>query len=124
MKIPDYKTATHCIYCEREFVPDSALSKTKDHIIPKVCGGPNHPINYAASCKSCNEMKGGRSLPEFAQSLLDHFKYVQNTNPLYKLMYKNSFKLYNKTSKLHKKYSTDNICKGSLHEGKRHNYKK
>ncbi len=104
MNIPDYKIATHCIYCEREFVPDSPLMKTKDHIVPRVKGGPNNPINYAAACKTCNELKSGKVLLDFAQDLLDHFKYVHNTNPLYKLMVRNSLKLYNKTSKLHKKY--------------------
>ena len=108
MNIPDYKIATHCIYCEREFVPDSPLMKTKDHIVPKLLGGINHPINYAAACKTCNELKSGKVLLDFAQDLLDHFNFVQNADPIYKLMSRNAFKLYNKTSTLHKRYLRKN----------------
>ena len=36
-----------------------------DHIIPKANGGTNNPDNLALCCRSCNSMKGKKSLEEF-----------------------------------------------------------
>lgn len=34
------------------------VQMTKDHIIPKSLGGPNHPDNYQTACATCNKKKG------------------------------------------------------------------
>lgn len=36
----------------------SAMMMTKDHIIPKSKGGPNHIDNYQILCQRCNGRKG------------------------------------------------------------------
>jgi len=108
MKITDYRTATHCIYCEREFTSGlirSMLNKTKDHIIPRSRGGINNPMNYVAACGHCNELKGRSTLMEFAAHITMKMRGVSINDPIrpmYQRMRINAMKLYNKTSQLHR----------------------
>lgn len=38
---------------------------TKDHIIPKEAGGPDHLLNYQTMCSDCNRFKGRATGPVF-----------------------------------------------------------
>lgn len=58
-----------CFYCnERVVLYESGIEQsykyiaTKDHILPRALGGPNHISNYVLSCQKCNQLKGGNSL--------------------------------------------------------------
>ena len=56
-----------CLYCGDEFVK---AKLTRDHIIPRVQGGPDIWTNVACACKRCNNIKGGRTPEEAGMSLL------------------------------------------------------
>ena len=112
-----YSTSKYCWYCRREFDFDKCLIKvkyrdtifrTKDHIISKNNGGPNNPINYISCCNDCNNLKGYMDAKEFAIFLgkISTIRDYKNHPlfPYFKLIRNNSWKLYNKTSKLHLKY--------------------
>lgn len=51
-----------CPYCDRVMDVTGAQlwsTRTKDHIVPKVLGGDNHPLNVTFCCRHCNQLKGG-----------------------------------------------------------------
>src|ERR1700749_1937408 len=108
--IPDYRRATNCFYCERLFNENRKDSrKTKDHIIPKDLGGINNVKNYIAACAECNRLKSNRNLPDFSRWLLAASKQKYSgyvTFSLFRKMSRNSWKLYNKTNKMHRFYLT------------------
>lgn len=45
------------MYAEKD---GKMLLMTKDHIIPKSKGGPDHPDNLQTMCHVCNEIKGDK----------------------------------------------------------------
>ena len=50
-----------CVWCGKDTVGDAS----RDHIIPRVAGGPNHRDNYLLACRDCNSRRGHRSVWEF-----------------------------------------------------------
>lgn len=51
-----------CHYCRR---PLDKLTITIDHYIPKTKGGTDDIGNLVASCRECNQEKGGQTPEEF-----------------------------------------------------------
>ena len=103
--IPWYRSGKRCVYCQREFSP--TLPRTKDHLIPSFLGGPNHYTNYAPACRECNKLKAHMTLPMFAKWLTEKYNAKgggYHLFPYFPLMARNAWKIYNKTSKTHKKY--------------------
>jgi len=56
-----------CQYCARVFAPQDL---TLDHIVPRSRGGDSTWDNLVASCRSCNNRKGDRSLEDAGLRLL------------------------------------------------------
>lgn len=50
-----------CAYCGHSF---SADKLSIDHIIPKEKGGQNDWLNVITSCKTCNQLKGNKTLEQ------------------------------------------------------------
>jgi 5-methylcytosine-specific restriction endonuclease McrA len=107
---------THCWYCDRQYGEDHStrtarggkLYLTREHIIPKARLGNNEPKNYIGACQDCNGLKGRKDAYEFALLVED---LLEDESPatfsMYKLLPKmrdRSWKIYNKTSKLHNRY--------------------
>ena len=46
-----------CAYCGGQFSPREL---SRDHVIPRVQGGPNRWSNVVTACRRCNQRKGGR----------------------------------------------------------------
>lgn len=126
----NHLTGTHCWFCDREFgvaktfwttTVSRFLFKTKEHIIPLKRLENNIPKNYIASCNDCNQLKGARDAKEFALHL-DYLVYfnkpgTHNMLTLMPLMKRRAWKLYNKTSDLHKKHkNTGSSYKGSTQD--------
>lgn len=61
-----------CAYCGDIF-QFSKLSR--DHIVPRVQGGPNTWMNVVTACKDCNAKKGGKT-PEQAHMELLYAPYI------------------------------------------------
>ncbi len=56
-----------CMYCGGLF---HRTELTRDHIIPRVQGGPDLWTNVVAACQRCNHFKGGRRPEEAKLELL------------------------------------------------------
>lgn len=56
-----------CMYCGFQF---DRRELTRDHVVPKVQGGPDSWSNVVAACKACNNSKGGRTPEEAGMKLL------------------------------------------------------
>jgi hypothetical protein len=63
-----------CAYCGVES-PGQRL--TRDHIVPVVQGGKDTWMNVVTACRSCNQLKSGRT-PEQAHMELIYAPYVPN----------------------------------------------
>lgn len=63
-----------CAYCVKEF---SAQRLTRDHVLPVSQGGRDAWMNVVTACRSCNQLKGGRT-PEQARMELAYAPYVPN----------------------------------------------
>ncbi len=61
-----------CVYCSKHC---KAGELTREHIIPRMKGGRDDWLNCAVACKTCNGMKGSKSLEEVGFKLL-YFPYV------------------------------------------------
>ena len=48
-------TESKCFFCEKSFT--NSNFKTREHIWPKVLGGPNSRPNIVACCKQCNDYR-------------------------------------------------------------------
>lgn len=112
----NYREATHCWFCDREyesnvsfhFLNGKPLGKTKEHIIPKsklkIQDAELKSKNYVSSCVDCNQLKANRTPRQFAK----HIQWLMRYFPDHILkiylpkMYKRAWKLHNKTSKLQK----------------------
>lgn len=68
LKESNYK----CNYCDKEITLDKA---TIDHIVPKSRGGGNGWGNLAVCCQSCNSSKYVKTLFEWANDLMEKYKY-------------------------------------------------
>ena len=58
-----------CRYCKQLMVhiPGTVLdsSVTWDHVVPRSRGGSNAVENLVLACRSCNNLKGNKTLAEF-----------------------------------------------------------
>jgi hypothetical protein len=63
-----------CAYCGEE-LPNQRL--TRDHVVPVVQGGRDMWMNVVTACRSCNQIKSGRT-PEQAGMELLYAPYVPN----------------------------------------------
>jgi len=57
-----------CVYCGNG--PEDAIL-TLDHLIPQELGGENEVKNLVTCCKTCNSMKGSKTLRQFFVYLRD-----------------------------------------------------
>lgn len=48
---------------------------TKDHLVPRAFSGSNHPENIGLVCNNCNQLKGDRTLEEWARDMPENSKY-------------------------------------------------
>jgi hypothetical protein len=48
-----------CVWCSREF--SDLVRPTREHVIPRVKGGPSIPENEVAACARCNRERGHAS---------------------------------------------------------------
>lgn len=56
----------HCAYCRKPLT----LGQAKvDHVLPKSRGGSNRRENLALCCKTCNLLKGARTVEEWKAGL-------------------------------------------------------
>lgn len=55
----EHEKPNECIYCGNK------TELTTEHILPRVCGGPDSPDNAIRICKTCNSKKGGKRLYEW-----------------------------------------------------------
>jgi hypothetical protein len=107
---------THCWFCDREYSKSKSvfksngnpLKKTREHIIPKSRVIYNIPTNYIGTCADCNTLKAKRDAIEFATHI-EHLILIKSTtghsmSKLFETMRRRAWKLYNKTSFLHKNY--------------------
>jgi hypothetical protein len=109
---------TRCWFCDREYLVDKTvfiskgypLKKTREHIVNKKKIIYNVPKNYIGSCKDCNHLKAARDAREFAlwlDEMIESELYIWHEMGDYmKTMRNRAWKLYNKTSYLHKNYQT------------------
>jgi len=63
-----------CLYCGRKF---SAKQLTRDHVMPRSKGGPDHWKNVVSACRRCNQFKADK-LPEEAGMELIALPYKPN----------------------------------------------
>tara|TARA_B100000929_G_scaffold290599_1_gene284951 strand:+ start:89056 stop:89604 length:549 start_codon:yes stop_codon:yes gene_type:complete len=75
-----------CMYCGRHF---NRGNLTRDHITPRVQGGPDIWENVITACVRCNTHKGGRT-PEEANMELLAIPFAPN---LFEFMYLKSHKI-------------------------------
>jgi len=57
-----------CVYCQAG--PEEVLL-TIDHLLPQELGGENVANNLVTACKSCNSMKGSKTIRQFFVYLRD-----------------------------------------------------
>ena len=55
-----------CAWCGFD-LDKPAARPTRDHIVPKIKGGPTRLENEVASCASCNQLRGHRSPSQFIE---------------------------------------------------------
>lgn len=48
-----------CVWCSREF--SDRVRPTREHVVPRVKGGPSIPENEVAACARCNRERGHAS---------------------------------------------------------------
>jgi 5-methylcytosine-specific restriction endonuclease McrA len=58
-----------CFYCDKIIFRKTT---TKDHIIPKMLGGTNHPTNIVKACLKCNSLKTN-FMPRHLAELIEWF---------------------------------------------------
>ena len=56
-----------CHYCHHRMTLDFNFlcSATRDHVIPRSKGGPDHHSNIVCACLRCNQLKANMSVEEF-----------------------------------------------------------
>lgn len=64
-----------CAYCGGHFPNYHELSR--DHIVPRSRGGENSWMNVVTSCRTCNSLKGSKTLKEAKLELL-YLPYAPN----------------------------------------------
>src|SRR5690606_9438228 len=48
---------------------------TLDHLVPHSKGGSNEATNLVTSCKRCNDSRGNRSVPRFADAVAGYLNH-------------------------------------------------
>ncbi len=66
LELQDYQ----CAWCGYDLTKPNARP-TRDHVVPKIKGGPTRLENEVASCGSCNRQRGHRSPSQFIESSRD-----------------------------------------------------
>jgi 5-methylcytosine-specific restriction endonuclease McrA len=61
------KGAWKCAWCGYDLTRSNARP-TRDHIVPKIKGGPTRLENEVASCASCNRLRGHASPSQFIET--------------------------------------------------------
>lgn len=112
---------THCWFCNRQYGKSysvygntstgrNPIRRTREHIVPASKMKKNDPRNYIGSCNDCNTLKANMNAKEFALHVqkLRVKKNIETHNmyKYFKMIIYRSWKLYNKTSKFHKKYTS------------------
>ena len=59
-----------CAWCGYDLTKPNARP-TRDHIVPKIKGGPTRVENEVASCGSCNQKRGHASPSQYVESSRD-----------------------------------------------------
>lgn len=107
---------THCWFCDRQFGVDKCvmshsgqpLRRTREHIIPKALIIYGYPKNYIASCIDCNGIKASKTSRGFAEKIqrlmVEYKNGGHQMTRFFPIMKDRAWKLYNKTSNLHKNY--------------------
>jgi hypothetical protein len=108
-------SGTHCWFCDREYATSKCLTaykgfqlrRTREHIVPKSKMIYNIRHNYIGSCIDCNGLKKNMTADQFAE----YIAWLMKTGGhemwfLLPMMKKRAWKLYNKTSYLHRNYKT------------------
>lgn len=55
------RDGNRCFYCATSF---DEVKPTKEHLVPRTAGGPDHLSNLFLSCEPCNQEVGHASAPE------------------------------------------------------------
>lgn len=61
---------SRCAWCGYDLTKPNARP-TRDHIVPKIKGGPTRLENEVASCGSCNQKRGHASPSQYVESSRD-----------------------------------------------------
>src|SRR3954464_15459260 len=62
---PPPAAALRCLWCGRPL--GGLVPATRDHVVPRVKGGPSWPENEAAACGRCNRARGHSSPADWLQ---------------------------------------------------------
>ena len=61
---------SRCAWCGYDLTKTNARP-TRDHLVPKIKGGPTRLENEVASCGSCNQKRGHASPSQYAEQSRD-----------------------------------------------------
>ncbi len=59
------RDGAHCVWCGRAFGP--LVPPTREHLVPRVKGGPSWLENEVAACRRCNAERGHRGVVEWLE---------------------------------------------------------
>ena len=59
------RDGARCVWCGRAFGP--LVPPTRDHLVPRVKGGPSWLENEVAACRRCNAERGHRGVVEWLE---------------------------------------------------------
>lgn len=65
-----------CHYCKDMCSNKGSKRATREHVVPKAYGGPNHVDNYVLACSDCNSKRGTAMFYckcDFCSSIIEKF---------------------------------------------------